>query len=102
MIINYKKKKTKKIKNLERTPPVGTEPTNLEEQLALEEARCNPGKEIDPDKLVIKDPIYPKEDWAKNQYEHKALDGKKTEIHYWENRHTGERNSFKFKDKQKQ
>ncbi len=49
-------------------------------------------------KLSYLDPNYPKADWAKKQHEHKALDGKKTEIHYWENRHTGERYGFKFKN----
>jgi hypothetical protein len=31
-------------------------------------------------------------------YEHEALDGKKTGVHYWENRQTSERHGFKFKD----
>lgn len=81
-----------------KKPPVRTEPKSLEEQLALEEARANPGKEINPDKLKIKDPRYPIESWAKNEYKHTALDGKNTEIHYWENRATHERHGFKFKD----
>jgi RHS repeat-associated protein len=78
-----------------------TEPRNLGEQLALEEAKHNPGKEIPQEKLVINDPNYPTEHWAKKQYEHKALDGNKTNIHYWENRHTGETHGFKFKDRKK-
>ena len=75
---------------------VRTQPKNLAEQLALEEARNNPGEELD--KLNIKDPAYPKADWAKKQYEHKSLEGQKINIHYWENRHNGERHGFKFKD----
>jgi uncharacterized protein RhaS with RHS repeats len=81
----------------QKKPPVRTEPRNLEEQLALEEARYNSAKEIDKNKLTIKDPRYPEEDWAKNQHLHEGLDGKKINIHYWENRHTGERHGFKFK-----
>ena len=76
---------------------VRTEPKDLREQLALEEAKGGAGDEIDPEKLVIKDPNYPKEDWQKNQHVHTGLDGEKINIHYWQNRHTEERHGFKFK-----
>ena len=70
--------------------------TILEEQLALEEARANPGREIKD--LKIKDPRYPKEFWAKREYVHEKSDGTNIDIHYWENRQTGERHGFKFKN----
>lgn len=77
--------------------PARTEPKNLEEQLTLEEARHNPGKELDD--IEVKDPRYPKQNWKKNQYTHEALNGtRSSQIHYWENRQTGEKHGFKFKD----
>jgi RHS repeat-associated protein len=82
-----------------KKPPVRTEPRNLEEQLALEEARNNNIKEIDGKKLPIKDLKYPKELWAKKTHVHEVLDESKIEIHCWECRKTTERHGFKFKDK---
>ena len=73
-----------------------TEPKDLDEQLILEEAKTNEGKQIMQDK--IKDPKYSKEEWKKMQYNHKSLDGVNTEVHYWENIETGEKIGFKFKD----
>ena len=76
-------------------PQVRTKPKNLAEQLTLEEARANPGKEMD---IKIKDPKYPTETWSKNFYVHETPDKKQIDIHYWENRQTGERHGFKFKN----
>jgi hypothetical protein len=92
------KEDEKKPSEVNGKKPVRTKPKNLEEQLALEEARANPGKEIPQKKLEIKDPNFPKEDWAKKQHIHEEINGSNINIHYWENRHTGERNGFKFKD----
>ena len=77
-------------------PPVRTKPKNLAEQLTLEEARANPGKETK--KLTINDPRYPTENWAKMQHTHTNNDATKINIHYWENRQTGEKHGFKFKN----
>lgn len=77
--------------------PVRTEPNNLEEQLALEEAKANPeSKEIMQGK--INDPNYPASDWKKCAHAHEDANGNNIEVHFWENRHTGEREGFKFKD----
>lgn len=80
-------------------PKKRTEPRNLEEQLALEEAKTkppNPKSEIMQGK--INGPNYPTDKWSKNEHVHYNTDGTKTDIHYWENRITGEREDFKFKD----
>ena len=73
-----------------------TDPRNLSEQLALEEARSGPGKRILEDK--IRDPKYPEDTWKKMQHAHPNPDGTNTTIHYWENVQTGVREGFKFKD----
>ena len=76
-----------------------TEPQDLSEQLTLEDAKAGGGKEIDPKKLPIKDSRYPKEDGAKKVVAHERPDeNSNIEIHYWENRHTGEGHGFKFKN----
>jgi RHS repeat-associated protein len=75
-----------------------TEPKNLEEQLALEEAKNGAGKEIEKLKDKIKDPKYPKEIWEKKQHLHEDSNGKNINIHYWENRASKERKGFKFKN----
>ena len=49
-----------------------------------------------PDK--IKGPKYPKEEWKKVAHTHKKSDGTVIDIHYWENRLTGEKHDFKFKN----
>jgi hypothetical protein len=95
---NDNQKPAEENKEFRKKPQVRTEPKNLEEQLALEEARYNPGKEIPQKKLEIKDKDYPKEDWAKKQHIHEGLNSAEINVHYWENRHTGDRHGFKFKD----
>ena len=74
------------------------EPKNLAEQLALEEAKENEGKQIMQDK--INDPKYPREEWKKMQHNHESLDNTNIELHYWENVKNGEKTGFKFKDYQ--
>ena len=71
-----------------------TEPQNLNEQLAMEQAKSNPsaGTEI-PLKGGMKDPNYPGSDgWVKMS---QNVNG--TEIHYVRNINTGEVADFKFK-----
>ncbi len=77
---------------------VRTEPQNLSEQLTMEEAKNNPGQEIMQGQ--IRGPAYPGANWAKMQYVHRPLDSSAANIttHYWENRLTGEKEGFKFKD----
>jgi len=67
-----------------------TEPKNLEEQLALKEAKAGAGKEIMKNK--INDSRYPSNIWAKKSHRHKNI-----EIHYWQNRNTGASHGYKFK-----
>lgn len=73
-----------------------TDPQNLWEQLALDEAKSGSGREIGKGKW--KDPRYPEDDWAKKSHYHAHPDGSSSEIHWWENRHTGETHGYKFKD----
>jgi RHS repeat-associated protein len=75
-----------------------TEPKNLGEQLALEEAKHADDKRILEGK--INDPRYPEDVWAKREHIHKPLDTKEDhiDIHYWEHLPTGERHGFKFKN----
>ncbi|MCB1148531.1 MAG: hypothetical protein KDK48_00060 [Chlamydiia bacterium] len=74
-----------------------TDPQNLWEQLALDEAKGKGGDdEIMKDR--IGDPRYPSKDWKKRSHNHEHPDGSSSEIHWWENRHTGEKHGFKFKD----
>jgi hypothetical protein len=73
-----------------------TEPASLKEKLALDEAKSNPGIEIMSDR--VKDPKYPKEEWAKMNYTHKNPDGSTIEIHYWQNRQSGAQEGHKFKN----
>lgn len=47
----------------------------------------------------LKDPNYPNEEWKKCQHIHDNADGTASEIHWWEDRETGEKHGFKFKDK---
>ena len=75
-----------------------TEPNSLEEQLALEEAKGSQNEDKEIMKGKIGDPRYPTEEWAKKQHLHEALDGSEINIHYWENRLTGETHGYKFKD----
>ena len=75
------------------------EPKNLEEQLALEEAK---GKSQDVEDEImqgkIKDPRYPESEWKKVDHVHAKPDGTNIDIHYWEHRFTGEKREFKFKN----
>lgn len=72
-----------------------TKPIDLEEQLTLEEAKGEKGKNIP---LNIQDPKYPESDWKKMKHNHAHPDGTKTEVHWWENIGTGARHGYKFKD----
>ena len=76
--------------------PVRTTPRTLEEQLVLKDARAGGGREID--ELIINDPRYPKELWMKKECFQYTHDGKQINVHYWENRLSGERTGFKFKN----
>ena len=62
---------------------IRTEPKNLSEQLALEEAKSGAGKEIEELKDKIKDPRYPKEEWQKKQHLHEDANGNAINIHYF-------------------
>lgn len=82
-------------------PSVRTEPANLNEKLALEEAKAGAGERIMAGK--VKDPKFPQTEWAKMQHVHvgppspEAPSGVKTVIHYWQNLINGVRTGFKFK-----
>ncbi len=79
---------------------VRVDPKNLSEQLTLEEAKAKPQnskEEIMQGK--IKDSRYPEKEWKKVEHTHEKPDGTKIDIHYWENRITGARHGFKFKNK---
>ncbi|MBS0649741.1 MAG: hypothetical protein JSR93_01140, partial [Verrucomicrobia bacterium] len=79
--------------------PVRTDPKDLTEQLTLEEAKSKP--RIEEDEIMpgkIRDPNYPKEEWKKMEHIHEKPDGTCVDIHYWENRLTGEKKEFKFKN----
>jgi len=75
---------------------VRTEPKDLAEQLTLEEAKVNLGKNLKGLAGKIKDPRYPEDLWKKKGYTHKNPDGKTIEIHYWEEILTEARHGFKF------
>lgn len=72
---------------------VRTQPTDLSEQLTLEEAKSGQGTEIMRGR--INDPKWA--DWQKMSHTHTTYDGKTIEIHYWRNPTTGETTGFKFK-----
>ena len=74
--------------------PIRTEPKNLSEKLALEEARAGAGKKIMEDEIL--DPMY-RNKFNKMQHAHYNSDGSKTVIHYWEEIGTGKLSGFKFK-----
>jgi len=74
-----------------KKPPVRTDPRNLAEQLALEEAKGGAGSRIMQGQ--INDPAYPENVWAKMQHVHGD-----TVVHYWQNLKTGVREGYKFKD----
>jgi hypothetical protein len=74
-----------------------TEPRDLQEQLALEEAKAGAGKDYSGDLGDPKyHPVTGTED--KKTHSHDHGDGTTTEIHYDVNRSTGERSGFKIKD----
>jgi RHS repeat-associated protein len=72
-----------------------TDPQDLEEQLALDEAKAGEGESFMGDK--VNDPRY-KDTHDKMRHNHPHPDGTNTEIHYWKNRDTGETSGFKFKN----
>ncbi|KKM88269.1 hypothetical protein LCGC14_1260460 [marine sediment metagenome] len=74
--------------------PVRTEPKNLSEKLALEEAKAGAGDQIM--KKKVSDPIY-RNKFKKMQHVHYNADGSKTVVHYWEEIITGELSGFKIK-----
>ncbi|MFH1334108.1 MAG: hypothetical protein ABIH77_02225, partial [Pseudomonadota bacterium] len=76
---------------------VRTEPNNLSEKLALDEAKAGAGKEIM--KGRINDPAYSSEEFSKIAHYHSPLDSEQSsiEIHYWRNNSTGEQFGYKFK-----
>jgi hypothetical protein len=71
-----------------------TAPLNLNEQLALEEARGGQGYEIM--KGSISDPRYAGTH-AKMQHVHELSNGARVVIHYWKETATGVLSGFKFK-----
>ena len=76
-----------------------TDPSDLNEQLSLEEAKTKPSN--DDDEIMkgkINDPRYPDQEWKKCQHVVDHSNGTKTDIHYWENRLTEKRHGFKFKN----
>ncbi|MCX6989869.1 MAG: hypothetical protein NTX49_02210 [Chlamydiae bacterium] len=78
---------------------VREEPNDLEEHLALEEAKAKP--QDAEDEIMqgkIKDPRYPEKEWKKVDHTHTRSDGTEIDIHYWEHRLTGEKSEFKFKN----
>ena len=80
---------------LSGTPASWTQPRNLEEQLALDEAKGGAGQEMT--RLQPKDPDYPPNEWMYKSYDREVSGGGSIHIHYWENRITGQRTAFKFK-----
>ena len=95
----YAKSAPSKEEEKKKKEDVRTEPKDLSEQLALEEAKAkpqNPEEEIMKDK--IKDPRYPPKEWKKMKHVHEQPDGTKIDIHYWEHRTTGAKHGFKFKN----
>ena len=75
--------------------PVRTEPLDLPEQLAKEEAKSGRGRKNMEGR--IKDPKY-KDTHDKMEHIHDHGDGTISELHYWKNRQTGKDTDHKFKD----
>ena len=94
----YVKSAPSKEEEKKKKEDVRTEPKDLSEQLALDEAKAGAGDEMEKLKDKIKDPRYPKEYWAKKQHIHEKPDGTNINVHYWEHRLTGQRHGFKFKN----
>jgi RHS repeat-associated protein len=74
-------------------------PRNLTEQLALEEAKANGGKEIiknlgDTPRLIDN---YGPGEWVKMRHTHESLGGSQTDIHWFHNKTTGQNVEYKFK-----
>ncbi|MBW8360725.1 MAG: RHS repeat-associated core domain-containing protein [Kaistella sp.] len=78
----------------EGKPDARTEPKDLQEQLAIEEAESGEGDTIMSGKL--KDPKYNNNTKMKHTHDHG--DGTKTEVHYDIDNKTGKRSGFKIKD----
>lgn len=72
-----------------------TEPIDLEEQLALAEAKGEKGDKV---KCKQNDPRYPESEWVKKSHNHDHYDGTRTEVHWWENVKSGETHGYKIKD----
>lgn len=72
---------------------IKTNPSNLSEQLTLQEAKSGRGSPIMKGK--INDPNF--QGWEKMQHVHVNPDGTRTVVHYWRNPTTGEVKFFKFK-----
>jgi RHS repeat-associated protein len=93
------KRFTKNLEKEKKKKEIRTEPKDLEEQLALDEAKSKPRSQ--KDEIMggkINDPKYPRDEWKKVEHTHKKSDGTTIDIHYWENRNTGEKKEFKFKN----
>jgi RHS repeat-associated protein len=87
-----------------------TEPGNLAEQLALQEAEAGAGERIM--RGEINDPLFPEDVWGKMQHTHESPFGMSItdkgivpwssrdtiSIHYWLNLETGAKIGFKFKN----
>ena len=80
-------------------PPRGArnKPLDLQEKLALDEAKSGKGEKMT---MNLSDPKYDKVSgtYDKYKYNHDHGDGTKTEIHFDVNRKTGVRSNFKIKD----
>ena len=79
-----------------RTTCARFEANNLNEQIALQQAKAGMGKRIMQGK--INDAKFPEGEWAKIQHDIELGDGTTITIHYWRNLPTGEQFGFKFKD----
>lgn len=95
-------KKKSSGKNPNWKPP-RTEPNNLEEKLAMDEAKGIKDKEIKgimEDQEEWGDPRYKKAEWKKCQHIHHPKDSQADNIrvHWWQHRVTGETHGYKFKD----
>ena len=68
--------------------------------MTLDEAKHKPRDEDDEImKNKIKDPAYPQDQWKKVEHTHELSDGTIVDLHYWENRTTGGKTNFKFKNR---
>ena len=75
--------------------PIKTNPSNLKEQLTLEEAKAGAGKPTK--KMTVKDPKYT-DTHVKVEHIHKNPGGSRVNVHYWKEKATGILSRFKFKE----